>query len=64
MDRAIFYSSDDILQSMLDGVECGVEANTDPECAALMLEIMAESARNPQNCRNSKNNAIRLLGNG
>ena len=44
----IFYSSDDILQSMLDGVECGVEANTDPECAALMLEIMAESARNPQ----------------
>jgi AcrR family transcriptional regulator len=22
----IFYSSDDILQSMLDGVECGVEA--------------------------------------
>ena len=44
----IFYSSDDILQSMVDGVTCGVEANTNPECAALMLEIMAESARNPQ----------------
>lgn len=44
----IFYSSDDILQSMVDGVSCGVEANTNPECAALMLEIMAESARNPQ----------------
>nr|WP_321271992.1 TetR/AcrR family transcriptional regulator [uncultured Tolumonas sp.] len=44
----IFYSSDDILQSMVDGVTCGVEANTNQECAALMLEIMAESARNPQ----------------
>ncbi len=44
----IFYSSDDILQTMVDGVTCGVDANTNPECAALMLEIMAESARNPQ----------------
>lgn len=44
----IFYSSENILQSMLDGVVCGVEANTNPDSAALMLEIMAESARNPQ----------------
>jgi TetR/AcrR family transcriptional regulator, repressor for uid operon len=44
----MFYSSDDILQSMIDGVSCGVEANTNHENAALMLEILAESARNPQ----------------
>lgn len=44
----IFYSSDNIFQSMIDGVECGVEANTIRDNAALMLEIMAESARNPQ----------------
>lgn len=43
----VFYSSDDILQSMLDGVTCGVDANINAESAALMLEIMAESARNP-----------------
>lgn len=43
----IFYSSDNILQSMLDGVTCGVDANTNADSAALMLEIMAESARNP-----------------
>jgi TetR/AcrR family transcriptional regulator, repressor for uid operon len=44
----IFYSSDDILQSIIDGVSCGVDANTNHENAALMLEILAESARNPQ----------------
>jgi AcrR family transcriptional regulator len=44
----IFYASDDILQAMIEGVRCGVDANTDQESAALMLEIMAESARNPQ----------------
>lgn len=43
-----FYSSDDILQSLIEGVNCGVEANTQRDCAALMLEIMAESVRNPQ----------------
>jgi len=44
----IFYSSDNILQSMIDGVSCGVDVNTNQENAALMLEILAESARNPQ----------------
>lgn len=44
----VFSSSDNILQAMLDGVDCGVEESTSRENAALMVEIMAESARNPQ----------------
>lgn len=44
----VFSSSDNILQAMIDGVAQGVEDNTSRENAALMVEIMAESARNPQ----------------
>ncbi len=44
----IFYTSDNILQTMVDSVSCGIEANTQRDNAALMLEIFAESSRNPQ----------------
>lgn len=44
----VFSSSDNILQAMLDGVEQGVKDSTSRDNAALMVEIMAESARNPQ----------------
>ncbi len=44
----VFSSSDNILQAMIDGVAQGVVDNTSRENAALMVEIMAESARNPQ----------------
>lgn len=44
----IFYASDNIFQALINGVDCGVEANMNRDNAALMLEIMAESARNPQ----------------
>lgn len=44
----IFYTLDNILQTMVDSVSCGIEANTQRDNAALMLEIFAESSRNPQ----------------
>ena len=44
----VFSNSDNIMQTMIDGVDQGVEENTSRDNAALMAEIMAESARNPQ----------------
>lgn len=42
-----FLASDSILETMIDEVPAGIEHMMYPHSAALMLEIMAESARNP-----------------
>lgn len=42
-----FMASDDMLAAMIDEIPSGIESNCCQDTAALMLEIMAESARNP-----------------
>lgn len=42
-----FMASDNMLATMIDEIPSGIEANCCQNTAALMLEIMAESARNP-----------------
>lgn len=44
----VFGESDNILQTLVDCTEEGFECHSDHQNAALMLEILAESARNPQ----------------
>jgi AcrR family transcriptional regulator len=41
-------SDSPLMQAMIDGVGMGVERNYEPERAALMLEVLAEAARNPR----------------
>lgn len=43
-----FDDADDAFQSMLDRVDLGVNQKTDPNHAALEIEILAEATRNPQ----------------
>lgn len=43
----IFHSSDNINKIMLDTVDDGMACHLDRDSGALMLEILAESARNP-----------------
>lgn len=43
-----FTDTDDLLQALLDRVDLGLNEKTDPDNAALELEILAEAARNPQ----------------
>lgn len=44
----VFGESDNILQTLVDCTDRGFECHSDPHNSALMLEILAESARNPQ----------------
>jgi len=42
-----FENAEDLFQAMLDRVDQGLAERTDPDRAALELEILAEAARNP-----------------
>ncbi|MBK1733385.1 TetR/AcrR family transcriptional regulator [Thiococcus pfennigii] len=42
-----FESAEDIFQAMIERVDLGLNEKTDPNNAALELEILAEAARNP-----------------
>jgi AcrR family transcriptional regulator len=43
-----FENAEDVFQAMLERVDLGLQERTDPDQAALELEILAEAARNPR----------------